>query len=140
MSFLQEEEQEFLSECGIKYEELTEKMPDGKERRGVLFTGFSFSGSNLRKADGSSPAGVESCELLLVVPDGYATTKLDSFYTIPRLKRADGKDPQNANTESALFGKTWQFWSRHMDDKDWRVGIDGLRTFISYIRGELRDA
>jgi len=139
MSFLPEEDQEYLSECGINYEELTEPTPDGKVRRGVLFPGFSFSG-NLRKVDGSSLVGVESCDLLLVVPDGYATTKLDSFYTIPRLKRADGQDPQNANTESALFGKTWQFWSRHVDDQDWRVGIDGLRTFISYIRGELRNA
>ena len=74
-----------------------------------------------------------------MIPDGYATTKLDSFYTIPRFKRADGHDPQNATVDSALFGKTWQFWSRHLDDNDWRVGIDGLRTFISYIRGELRN-
>ena len=139
MSFLPEEDQEYLSECGIKYEELTEEMPGSNVRRGVLFPGFSFSG-NLRKVEGSSLVGVESCDLLLVVPDGYATTKLDSFYTIPRLKRADGKDPQSANTESALFGKTWQFWSRHVDNQDWRVGIDGLRTFINYIRAELRNA
>lgn len=139
MSFLPEEDQEFLSESGIKYEELAEKMPDGKERRGVLFPGFSVLG-NLRKVDGATLAGAESCDLLVMVPDGYATTKLDSFYTIPKLKRADGKDPQNANGECPLFEKTWQFWSRHLDDQDWRIGIDGLRTFISYIRGELRNA
>jgi hypothetical protein len=139
MSFLPEEDQEFLTEGRIKYEELTEKMPDGKERRGVFFPGFSFSG-NLRKPEGGALVAVASCDLLVVVPDGYATTKLDSFYTIPRLKRPDGQDPQNANSENQLFGRTWQFWSRHMDDADWRVGIDGLRTFLSYIRGEFRNA
>jgi hypothetical protein len=90
--------------------------------------------------NGSGLIAANACDLLVVIPDGYATTKLDSFYTTPKLKRANGQDPQNANVDSALFGKTWQFWSRHLDDKDWRIGIDGLRTFFSYIRGELRNA
>ena len=139
MSFLPEEDQEFLNENGIKYQELLENMPNGQERRGVLFSSFSFSG-NLRTTNGGSLVKAEACDLLVVIPDGYATTKLDSFYTIPKLKCADGRDPQNATVDSALFGKTWQFWSRHLDDGDWRVGIDGLRTFLSYIRGELRNA
>lgn len=139
MSFLPEEDQEFLNENGIKYQELIENMPNGQERQGVLFSSFSFSG-NLRTMNGGSLAKAEACDLLVVIPDGYATTKLDSFYSIPKLKCADGSDPQNATVDSALFGKTWQFWSRHLDDNDWRVGIDGLRTFLSYIRGELRGA
>jgi hypothetical protein len=139
MSFLPEEDQEFLDENGIKYQEFLENMPNGQERRGVLFSSFTFSG-NLRTTNGGSLVKAEACDLLVVIPDGYATTKLDSFYTIPKLKCADGRDPQNATVDSALFGKTWQFWSRHLDDNDWRVGIDGLRTFISYIRGELRNA
>lgn len=138
MSFLPEEDQEFLNENGINYQELLENMPNGQERRGVLFSSFSFS-SNLRTMNGGSLVKADACDLLVVIPDGYATTKLDSFYTDPKLKSADGRDPQNANNDSALFGKTWQFWSRHLDDNDWRVGIDGLRTFISYIRGELRN-
>jgi hypothetical protein len=139
MSFLPEEDQEFLSESGLQYEEVIEKMADGKERRGVRFPAFSFSG-NLRATNGGSLVTANVCDLLVVVPDGYATTKLDSFYTIPKLKRADGNDPQNATVDSDLFGRKWQFWSRHLDDNDWRIGIDGLRTFISYIRGELRNA
>jgi hypothetical protein len=139
MSFLPEEDQEFLDENGINYQELLENMPNGQERRGVLFSSFSFSG-NLRATNGGSLVKADACDLLVIIPDGYATTKLDSFYTNPKLKCADGRDPQNANNDSALFEKTWQFWSRHLDDNDWRVGIDGLRTFISYIRGELRNA
>jgi len=137
MTFLPEEDREFLVENGIQYQELTENMPDGNKRHGVLFPGFSFSG-NLR--NGGPLDKVEACDLLVVIPDGYATTKLDSFYTIPKLKRPDGHDPQNATVDSALFGRTWQFWSRHLDDKDWRVGVDCLQTFINYIRGELRNA
>ena len=139
MSFLPEEDQEFLDENGIKYQELLENMPNGQERRGVLISSFTFSG-NLRTTNGGSLVKAEACDLLVVIPDGYATTKLDSFYTFPKLKCADGRDPQNATVDSALFGKRWQFWSRHLDDNDWRVGVDGLRTFVSYIRGELRNA
>ena len=139
MSFLPEEDQEFLDSNGVKYELLTEKSPDGTERHGVLFPGFAFDG-NLRIQKDGELAGCGSCDLLVVIPTGYATTKLDSFYTSPRLKRPDGTDPQTATGDTTLFEKSWQFWSRHLDDNDWRVGIDGLRTYLSYIRGELRGA
>lgn len=137
MSFLPEEDQEYLAENGITYELLTESLPDGTERRGVLFPGFTFTGS-LRSGQNGASAPCDRCDLLVLIPHQYATTKLDSFYTLPRLKRQDGSDPQNANNETPLFGKTWQFWSRHLNDSDWRQGVDGLRTFISYIRGELK--
>jgi hypothetical protein len=139
MSFLPEEDVEFLDGNGITYELLSETMPDGTLRRGVLLPRFAFAGNLRTQKDGAwVPCG--TCDLLILIPDGYATTKLDSFYTLPRLKRVDGADPQNANGECQLFGKTWQFWSRHLDDRDWRVGIDGLRTFLTYVRGELRSA
>jgi hypothetical protein len=137
ISFLPEEDVEFLESNGIEYELLAETAPDGTARRGVLLPGFTFTGSLRMQKDGVwVPCG--TCDLLILIPDGYATTKLDSFYTLPRLKRVDGADPQNANGESLLFGKTWQFWSRHLDD--WRVGVDGLRSFLHRVRGELRSA
>jgi Prokaryotic E2 family E len=140
MSFnLPEEDVEFLEGLGIKYELLAEAMPNGTVRRGVFLPGFVFAGNLGTQKDGAV-VPCDSCDLVILIPDGYATTKLDSFYTLPRLKRADGADPHCANGESALFGKTWQFWSRHLDDKDWRVGIDGLRTFFHYVRTELRSA
>lgn len=139
MSFLPEDDQDFLNENKIKHELLTEKQPDGTDRRGLLFPGFEFTG-NLRTAQEGNLVSCSSCDLLVLIPSGYATTKLDSFYTLPRLKRPDGSDPQNATVDTPLFGKTWQFWSRHLEDSDWRVGKDGLRTFLSYIRKELRSA
>lgn len=139
MSFLPEEDVEFLDSNSIKYELLSETIPNGTVRRGVFLPGFAFAGDLRMQKDGAwVPCG--GCDLVILIPDGYATTKLDSFYTLPRLKRVDGADPQNANGESQLFGKNWQFWSRHLDDQDWRVGVDGLRTFLNYVRGELRSA
>lgn len=140
MSFLPEEDQEYLDGSKLAYELLTEKTPEGTERRGVFFPGLAFVGNLCVPRDGALTR-CETCDLLVIVPDGYTTTKLDSFYTLPRLKRPDGSDPQNANADSPLlFGRSWQFWSRHLEDKDWRVGTDNLRTYLSYIRGELRSA
>jgi hypothetical protein len=139
MSFLPEEDQEFLDSSGIRHELLTERTPEGAERCALLLPGFVFTGNLRAQADGALKAR-DTCDLLVVIPDGYATTKLDSFYTVPHFKRSDGADPQNATGDTPMFGKSWQFWSRHLDDADWRVGIDGLRTFINYIRGELKNA
>jgi hypothetical protein len=139
MSFLPEEDREFLEEKGIGFQELTETLPNGQERREVLFPGFSFS-ATLRAVSGATLVEASTCDLLVIIPDGYSTTRLDSFYTIPTLRRMDGSVPASANAEPVLFGRPWQFWSRHLDAADWRVGLDGLRTFISYIRGELRRA
>lgn len=139
MSFLPENDQDFLEENQIKYELLTEKLPDGTEHNGIRFPEFSFE-SNLWASKDGAFARCTVCDLLILIPKGYSTTKLDSFYTIPRLKRPDNTDPVNANTENQLFQKSWQFWSRHLDDADWRPGKDDLRTFLSYIRHELRIA
>ena len=138
MTFLPEEDQEFLDSSGIPHELLTEDDGNAK-RRGVLFPGFAVAG-NLRMQQNGSLIVSETCDVLILIPDGYATTKLDSFYTSPHLKRADGSDPQAASGTPTLFGKVWQFWSRHLDDSDWRVGVDGLRTYLSYVRCELRGA
>ena len=138
MTFLPEEDQEYLDSSGIRHELLTEA--DGNiKRRGVLLPGFALAG-NLRAQQNGSLVVPETCDVLILIPEGYATTKLDSFYTSPHLKRADGSDPQAATGTPTLFGKPWQFWSRHLDDSDWRVGVDCLRTYLSYIRGELRGA
>src|SRR5690349_4992787 len=125
MSFLPEEDQEFLDGNGIKYKLLTEQLPGG-DRRGVVFVDLALAG-NLRHLKEGAWVACVSCDVLVVIPAGYATTKLDSFYTQPRLKRPDGNDPQATNPENQLFSQTWQFWSRHLEDNDWRVGMDGLR-------------
>jgi hypothetical protein len=115
-NFLPEDDQEYLKIKAIKYELLTETDPQGNLRRGLLLPEF-FVPDNLRVLNDSNLVLCNACDLLIVIPTGYATTKLDSFYTLSRLKRPDGVDPQNANAETVLFTKTWQFWSRHLDDR-----------------------
>lgn len=139
MSFLPEDDQAFLNENAIRHELLTEKQSDGTDRRGILLPGFEFTGNLWTVQDGKLVASA-TCDLLVLIPNGYSTTKLDSFYTSPRLKHSDGSDPQCATGEQVLFGRSWHFWSRHLDDADWRVGKDDLRTYLGYIRNELQIA
>jgi hypothetical protein len=140
MNFLPEADQEYLRSKGISYVLVTEIGPDGKESsRGVIFPSFEVP-SNLRAQQNGSLVVCQRCELLVMILPGYATTKLDNFYSIPHLKRPDGTDPQNATGVPTFFGRPWQFWSRHLPDSEWRVGKDGLSTFLSYIHNELRIA
>lgn len=136
MSFLPEDDVEYLKAKQIPHELKEEKLPNGTERRGVVFPSFAFSG-NLQAVDGN---GQLACDLLILIPTGYATTKLDSFYTRPFLKKPSGSDPQAASGQQDLFGQQWQFWSRHLADGEWRAGQDGLETFLQYVRSELNRA
>jgi hypothetical protein len=135
---LPEEDHEYLTGNAIPHELLAEQA-DGAVRRAVKFPAFTFTGNLMTPKDGTLlPCNV--VDLIVLIPDGYATTPLDSFYTLPRLTRKDGSAPVNATGDTAMFGLTWQFWSRHLDKQDWRPGVDNLRTFVSYIRGEFKAA
>jgi len=136
---LPEDDKEYLDNKALKYELLTESLPNNMERHGVLFPSFEFTG-NLFVTEDSQLTQCRTCQLLILIPDGYATTKLDSFYTNPRLKRADGLEPDRATAENEFFGRKWQFWSRHLQDGEWRPGVDGLNTFILYVLRELKTA
>lgn len=136
--FLPEDDQAFLNDNDIPHE-LVAEQDGGAVRRAVRFPGFTFNGNLMAMEDGLLVT-CNTVELIVLVPDGYATTPLDSFFTLPRLKRPDGTDPANASGDTAMFGRTWQFWSRHLNKEDWRPDIDNLRTFLSYIRAELKAA
>ncbi|MEI9951914.1 MAG: E2/UBC family protein [Pseudomonadota bacterium] len=139
MTFLPEDDRIYLAEKEIRYELFSEETGPGSTRDAVMFPQFEFEGA-LFRLDGNLLVPAVRGDLLILIPSGYATTKLDSFYTIPRLKRADGTEPSAASGEQELFARKWQFWSRHLDDKDWRDGIDGLSTYLEYVRRELRVA
>lgn len=139
MSFLPEADREYLEIKGYSYEEAEEKMPNGEMRRAVIIARFPVP-ANLRAAAGSVPDTEPGCELLIIIPNGYDTTKLDSFYTRPRLRKNDGRDPHLAQGEADLFSRKWQFWSRHLSPDQWRVGVDGLDSYLDFVRHELRKA
>lgn len=137
MTFLPEDDVEFLERKAIPYELKSETLPDGTARNGVLFPGFRFSGS-LFTSDSNQLVSCTTCDLMILIPPQYATTKLDSFYTRPYLKRQDGSDPQNTAIDQEFFGTKWQFWSRHLGDNQWRPDIDGLETYLLHVRDALK--
>lgn len=139
MSFLPEDDRDYLALKEIEYQELEQPVPGGETQRAVLFPNFGVS-ENLMTVEGTELVRRDTCEVLVMVPKGYKTTKLDSFYTYPRLRRRDNQDPDRANSESTLFGKNRQFWSRHLGDGEWRDGVDGIDTFLEYIRTAMRKA
>jgi hypothetical protein len=136
--FLPEEDQDFLGSKRLPYA-LREETVDGQKRQGVEFNEFPVPPNLGRRIDGKVETG-GNFRLLVVIPVGYPKAKLDSWYAIPRLVHLDGSEVDRANGEQTLFGETWQFWSRHLEEGDWNPDQNGLDTYLQYIRSGLRKA
>jgi hypothetical protein len=139
MKFLPEDDRLFLEEKKWEHDERSETVPGGGTRNALVLPTFAFEG-DLHERIGEQLIRRTSCELLILIPDGYSTTKLDSWYTRPRLYRSNGTTPINTEGTQAMFGVDWQFWSRHLGENEWRAGIDGLETYLQYVRQGLRSA
>jgi len=134
MSFLPEEDRNFLADKQIKYREHEES-----NQRGLIIEAMSVPG-HLRALVNGVLCAVKAAEILVMIPAGYNTARLDSFYTRPHLKRVDGSPP-NCATGSLNFATTeWQFWSRHLDENVWRPGVDGMEMYLQLIRRALETA
>lgn len=140
MSFLPEEDREILLLKQIDYTEREEKLPDGNARRGVIFPGFAFKGNLFETNKDGVLTPCTQCELLVLIPSGYANTKLDSFYTRPQLKVGGGGEPNRTATGQRLFDLDWQFWSRHLTDEEWNKGARDLANYLQMIKDALRSA
>jgi hypothetical protein len=139
MSFLPEDDQAYLESKEISYEELVQEIPGSEPTRAVLLKGLAHAG-NLSAIENGTLAANTKCDVLILIPKGYPTTRLDCFYTDPVLKRPDGNAP-SATGEADMFQRHWMFWSRHLlGDQDWRPGIDGLNTYVPYILSALKSA
>lgn len=135
--FLPETDQDFLARKGLRYE-LRNEMAGG-ERRGIEFPEFEVP-ANLARKEGSALVAGGTTRLLIMIPTGYAKVKLDCWHTFPRLFLLDGREVDRANGSADYFGTSWQFWSRHLDDQEWRPDVDGLETYLQYVRAGLKDA
>src|SRR5258706_7510598 len=117
-SFLPEDDQAFLASKAIVYREVTEG-----EQRALILDQFTLpSGHRLLSIDGILRSATVA-DILIFIPKGYRTTRLDSFYTRPHLKLPGGADPQNAAGTATFNALVWQFWSRHLGEADWNAGI-----------------
>ena len=139
MTFLPEDDREELALKAIEYSEIEEPVQNGIVRRAVLFPNFTFEGT-LFASDSGALTPRTQCDLLVVIPAGYARTKLDSFYTRPHLKRHDGAYPNCAKDLQTLFNHSWQFWSRHLTDEEWEKSGRDLITYLHIVRDAFRQA
>ena len=79
-------------------------------------------------------------DLLLRLPGGYPDVKPDMWWFHPPVRRTDGQTIAATESQEQYLGRTWQRWSRHLNDGQWRSGIDTLRSYIALVRSELRKA
>lgn len=137
-AFLPEADQDFLLAKEIKYELLSETVGDDV-RHGIKFVDFQLPETLFIRQEGGLVSG-QAVDVLVLIPKGYDKARLDSWYVSPAVFLASGQPANCAGSEAELFGRTWQFWSRHLDEADWREGIDGLETYLTYIQAGLREA
>lgn len=120
-NLLPEPDRDFLKEKGFDFEM-------HRENNEVLLV--------IRNHDFPAVYMPRTADLMIVVPAGYPNAPLDMFWTHPDVRLANGGWPVQAEHRQAYRGKSWQRWSRHFQ-QPWRPGIDGIKTFIASVRGEI---
>ncbi len=112
----------YLSARGIPYQVVTEPGTTS-----IVFPGWRL------------PAGFDpqSSDLLVRLQAGYPDVPPDMWWFDPAVRLADGRAIPNADVREAHIGRTWQRRSRHLQPSQWRVGSDGLESYLALIRREL---
>ena len=125
MSFLPEEDREYLASKRIVYEEVV----DGTNKGLVLKTW-------------SLPDGLydhPSADILIILPSGYPDVPPDMFHLMPWVRLAlSNSYPKAADQPVNFAGQKWQRWSRH--NNEWRPGVDGIWTMIKRVSHALEKA
>jgi hypothetical protein len=85
------------------------------------------------------PTGLDrsQSDLLLRFNAGYPDVAPDMWWFDPPVRRADGQAIPATDVVERHLDRSWQRWSRHFTDGQWRSGIDGLESFLALIRREL---
>ena len=117
-----EEELDELRELGYSITPVVQ--PDGWTM--VVFDGFPLPSGYNRKTS----------RLLVKVPPGHPSAKLDMFWMDSELKLESGNLPQGCSQEQAL-GMMWLRFSWHASN--WNPGYDNLRTYLSFIKTRLKN-
>lgn len=86
------------------------------------------------------PNGFDHTEadLLLRLSPGYPDVPPDMWWFDPPVALASGKAIPATDVRESHLGRTWQRWSRHFAQGQWRSGVDSLETFLALIHRELR--
>ncbi len=85
------------------------------------------------------PAGYQPSEvdLLLRLPVQFPQAPPDMFWTDPVISYTNGGVPSQTQAREHYMGRSWQRWSRHFGQSQWRPGTDDLRSYLRLIRSTL---
>ena len=122
---LPEDDETFLRGKGFDWS----LIPDGN---GALLVVKSFAVNGMKYDR-------DVTDLMIRIPAGYNMAKLDMWYADPplRLKGAN-LYPDRADVFENYAQRNWQRFSRHLPERVWRAGIDGLPMFFTFINQELK--
>lgn len=76
-------------------------------------------------------------DLLLRLSPGYPDVPPDMWWFDPPVKLSNGRVVQATECIEQHLGRSWQRWSRHFNQRQWRSGVDCLESFLALIRKEL---
>jgi E2/UBC family protein E len=79
----------------------------------------------------------QSSDLLLRLPAGYPDVPPDMWWFDPAVRLSNGQVIQATEATEQHLGRSWQRWSRHFANGQWRSGVDGLESFVALIQREL---
>jgi hypothetical protein len=127
-AILPSKDRKYLVEKQLKFREVT----DGA-KNGLIIDDF------LIQPDGKF--SVEKSSLLIILPIGYPDVPPDMFYFIPELRlKFTGSYPAQADQFPVHFSQKWQQWSRHAPIDQWRVGKDGIQSYLQRVFTALNTA
>ncbi len=122
--FLPLKDQEYLEAKGLQYSQVQES---GKN--GLILQNYHLPNNKYH---------VNFSSLLIFMPAGYSDVPPDMFYTYPALILLNGGTPMATTTGLSFYGFNWQQWSRHLNNGDWRAGIDGVWSYLNKVNEALR--
>lgn len=82
----------------------------------------------------------QKADLLLRLPAGFPDARPDMFWLCPPVAFEVGGQPAGSEQREQYEGRTWQRWSRHLSDGDWRPGVDSLQSYLRFVRTNLQAA
>ena len=119
---LPETDNTFLADRGIKHEMAVEGG-----MMCVIFRAWAL------------PSGYDrvDSDLLVRLSPGYPDVPPDMWWFNPAIRLADGRSVRATEVHEPHLGRSWQRWSRHFVNGQWKSGVDGLESFLALIRHEL---
>jgi hypothetical protein len=91
----------------------------------------------LKEFDLPSGYSPENVDLLLRLPLQFPEAGPDMFWTSPDVRYLRGGSPPQTQVQEHHVGRTWQRWSRHFGQSNWRPGVDDLRSYVRLIRSTM---